>query len=380
MVKRAIIAVHIADWILLPGMKRIAVFCNNLNANGTVKIALSQAEVLQQAGHRVHLFIFHPGGDFLPPPSISLHYVFNASAPQDLDARQRLLQQLVETVEAQAGRFDLFLSNSTKCDRVVAGCDFSPCYYFCHCALQQELLAELRHGPLKFWRRWLEARALIGKRIITVSEGIAAELRTTGWLRPQSVQTIYNPFQLERIRELAQETVADLPEEPFMIHVGRFTRQKRHDILFDALRRMPEAPPLVLLCNRPEKVRRLARKYGVESRILTPGFQHNPYAWIARASLMLLSSDYEGLPTVLIEALACGTPVVSTDCPYGPREILGEELAAYLVPRRDPQALATTAMACLRSPPSVSAPPILHAVASDVIVERYIALCDDSRT
>ncbi len=356
-------------------MKRIAVFCNNLNANGTVKIALSQAEVLQQAGHSVHLFIFHPGGDFLPPAGIALHQVFDEAQPLSLAASQQQLMRQVRAVEAEQGRFDLFLSNSTKCDRVVAGCDFAPCYYFCHCALQQELLAELRHGPFKFWRRWQEARALIGKRIITVSDGIAAELRGSRWLKPESVQTIYNPFQLERIRQLAQAPVEGLPDGPFMIHVGRFTRQKRHDILFDALRRMPDAPPLVLLCNRPEKVRRLAEKYGVADRIITPGFQHNPYAWIARAELMLLSSDYEGLPTVLIEALACGTPVVSTDCPFGPKEILTGPLATCLVPRRDPAALAATALACLRNPPDVTEPAILAAVAGEHIAAQYLALC-----
>lgn len=357
-------------------MKRVAIFCNNLNANGTVKVALSQAEVLQEAGQAVHLFIFHRQGDFLPPADVTLHYVFDDGSDLSLAKQQAQLRHCVRQVEASAGPFDLFLSNSSKCDRVVAGCDFAPCYYFCHCALQQELLVELGRGPIKFWRRWQEARALIGKSIITVSDGIAAELRATRWLKARSVQTIYNPFRLEEIRAKAREGVDGLPDEPFMLHVGRFTRQKRHDVLFAALRQMPTAPKLVLLCNRPEKVRQLAEKYGVADRILTPGFQHNPYAWMARAELLLLSSDFEGLPTVLIESLACGTPVVSTDCPHGPAEILTGELARYLVPRRDPARLAATALACLADPPDLSAPAILEAVSSSRIAAQYLALCE----
>ncbi len=356
-------------------MKRIAIFCNNLNANGTVKIALSQAEVLHEAGHHVDLFIFHQQGDFLPPAGVQVHYVFTGQRMKTLAQRQQFLMTRIRYFEAQQGAYHLFLSNSTRCDRVVSGCGFAPTYYFCHCALQQELLAELRHGPIKFWRRWQEARALIGQRIITVSEGIAEELRATRWLKAQQVQTIYNPFRLEHIRQQAAQPVDGLPGGRFMIHVGRFTRQKRHDVLFRALQQMPDAPPLVLLCNRPHKVRKLAARYGVADRIITPGFQHNPYAWIARAELMLLSSDYEGLPTVLIEALACGTPVVSTDCPYGPREILGEALAGYLVPRRDPAALARAALACLANPPALDTLPILDKVASPRIAARYLALC-----
>ncbi|MGI1988817.1 glycosyltransferase [Shewanella glacialipiscicola] len=356
-------------------MKKIAIFCHNFFANGTVKVALSQAEILHEAGQNVHLFVFHRAGDFAPPQHVTIHYLYGAKDKPSIAAQQQKLTEMVAKVE-QDGRFDLFLSNSTDCDQVVAGCDFSPCYYFCHCALKKELLMEIKRGPVHFWRRWKKARVLIGKKIITVSNGIADELRATSWLKPQSVQTIYNPFRLEEIKKKAQEIIADIPNEPYMIHVGRVTRQKRHDILFKALRDMPTAPKLVLLCNRPNKARKLAKKYGVEHRIITPGFQHNPYAWIAKAKLMLLSSDFEGLPTVVIESLACGTPVVSTDCPHGPNEILTGHLAKYLVPVRQPALLAQKALECLASPPSLEDLAILKAVDSQYIAQQYLNLAE----
>ena len=356
-------------------MKKIAIFCHNFYANGTVKVALTQAEILQEAGQDVHLFVFKQEGDFPPPKHVTIHYVYSNLKALTLKQQQQSLTQCVEDVENANGKFDLFLSNSTDCDTVVSGCNFDPCYYFCHCALKQELIMELKRGPVHFYRRWLKAKALIGKNIITVSEGIADELRNTRWLKAKSIQAIYNPFRIEEIKRKALEVNDEIPNEPFMIHIGRVTRQKRLDILFKALQAMPSAPKLVLLTNRPERARKIARKYNVEHRIITPGFQSNPYAWIARAKLMLLSSDFEGFGLVIVESLICGTPVVSTDCPYGPNEILTGELASYLVPRRNPKALAERALACLETPPNLEDIDIFEKVDSRHIAQKYIDLC-----
>ncbi|MGS0691929.1 glycosyltransferase [Shewanella sp. 30m-9] len=357
-------------------MKKIAIFCHNFYANGTVKVALTQAEILHEAGQDVHLFVFQQEGDFPPPKHVTIHYVYPNQKALTLKQQQQRLKQCVEDVENTKGKFDLFLSNSTDCDTVVSGCNFEPCYYFCHCALKQELIMELKRGPVHFYRRWSKAKALIGKNIITVSEGIADELRNTRWLKAKSIQAIYNPFRIEEIKRKALEANDEIPNEPFMIHIGRVTRQKRLDILFKALQAMPSAPKLVLLTNRPERARKIAKKYNVENRIITPGFQSNPYAWIARAELMLLSSDFEGFGLVIAESLICGTPVVSTDCPYGPNEILTGELAQYLVPRRQPQLLAEKALACLASPPIINNPEIFKVINSQYVAQQYINLAN----
>ncbi len=79
---------------------------------------------------------------------------------------------------------------------------------------------------------------------------------------------------------------------------------------------------------------------GLSDRVSVAGFQANPYPWIRGADLLILCSDHEGLPNVLVESLICGTPVVSTDCPSGPREILASDFPESLVPRGDAAALA----------------------------------------
>lgn len=359
--------------------KHIAIIAPNLHGNGAVRVTLNQAKALRDAGHRPELFILLAEGDFSVPDGIPVHYL----AQSDDGDKKRLsppsaqqLQQLVRQVENSQGAFDLFLSNTARCDKMAAACDFQPLYLISHCALRQELRDALKQGPLKLLKRIRQARVMHGRHVIGVSEGIAHELSHLSWLKPASVRAIYNAFPIDDIRALAAAPHPDLPAQPYMIHVGRLARQKRHDILFQALRRMPDAPPLVLLCNKPDKARALAQRYGVADRVIIPGFQTNPYPWIAGAELMLLSSDYEGLPTVLIEALICGTPVVSTDCPYGPAEILTGALARYLVPCRDPAALAQAAQACLNEQPDVRHAPILAQVTSQQVAAQLIELCN----
>jgi glycosyltransferase involved in cell wall biosynthesis len=118
----------------------------------------------------------------------------------------------------------------------------------------------------------------------------------------------------------------------------------------------------------------LIKKLGLEHDVSLPGFVMNPYAYMARASLFVLSSRWEGLPTVLIEALCCGTPVVSTDCPSGPREILKDGQYGQLVPVGDVDELARAIAAALNdrapSPPSESWQPY----DLENVVNQYIDL------
>jgi glycosyltransferase involved in cell wall biosynthesis len=199
-------------------------------------------------------------------------------------------------------------------------------------------------------RRERYRRLYGGRRLIAVSQGVADDLRG---LAPARVETIPNPFDFAEMKRLAAAPAA-LPPKPYVVHVGRFTGQKRHDVLLDAFARVAPPHRLVLLADPGPELERMIAERGLAGRVQIAGFQQNPYPWIASAELLVLCSDHEGLPNALVEALGLGVPVVSTDCPSGPREILGAGLAEWLVPVGDAAALAGAIVRALAERPDAA--------------------------
>ena len=148
---------------------------------------------------------------------------------------------------------------------------------------------------------------------------------------------IYNSYPFERIREEGECPLAF--EGPYIIHVGRFSPQKRHDLLFEAFSGLSLPHKLVLLTHKSEALEKMIGKYGLTERVYVAGFQEHPFPWIKGADVLVLCSDYEGLGNVLVESLILGTKVVSTDCLSGPKEIVGNLAQDCLVPTRDVSAL-----------------------------------------
>jgi glycosyltransferase involved in cell wall biosynthesis len=130
---------------------------------------------------------------------------------------------------------------------------------------------------------------------------------------------------------------------------------------------------LVVLTNNVKKLKKLVKKHNTKNKTVTSfNFKQNPYPLVRNAKALVLSSDYEGLGMVLIESLACGTPVVSTDCPHGPNEILVDDLAQFLSPVGDPKKL--TEKIDLAVNYQVTDPSILEKVDLDKVVDEYLSL------
>jgi glycosyltransferase involved in cell wall biosynthesis len=206
---------------------------------------------------------------------------------------------------------------------------------------------------------------------------VAADLHERLGIRSAETVVIYNPLQLGEIRRKALLPQAGVLEEPYVMHAGRYARQKRHDVLFDAYTHSKVPHRLVLLTKTSRALRELIASRGLTDRVTITGFIQNPFPWYANASALVLSSDFEGFPNVLVEALACGTPVVSTDCPSGPNEILTGPLSRYLAPCGEPAALGRCLASVIEAPPTID-PTIVDRFSEKVALEAIEALAKRS--
>lgn len=191
--------------------------------------------------------------------------------------------------------------------------------------------------------------------VIAVAERVADDAVDNFCVPRDLVEVIYNPILTGNILERASRPV-DHPwfgdhGPPVFVSVGRLTRQKNYPLLLRAFRDLTRERDarLVILGKGEERgnLEALTESLGVNESVSLPGFVDNPFAYVARASAFVLSSDWEGLPSVLIEALAVECPIVSTDCPSGPREILDGGRFGRLVPMGDRERLADAMAAIL---------------------------------
>ena len=193
--------------------------------------------------------------------------------------------------------------------------------------------------------------------IIAVSQGVAQSLAEALKLPASRIEVAYNPVVTAELKQKAQFTVAHpffSQPHPVILGVGRLDKAKDFATLIKAfalVRDQHEAKLCILGEGEArEELEALIKKLNVVSDVSLPGFVDNPYAYMAQAQLFVLSSVREGLPTVLIEAMACGTPVVATDCPSGPREILEGGKYGKLVAVKDTQAMAASMIETLTQP------------------------------
>lgn len=219
---------------------------------------------------------------------------------------------------------------------------------------------------------------------MTVSNGVAQDLARRADLPQNRIVTIYNPVVNQEIFELKTRQPVDHPwyapgEPPLVLSVGRLNLSKDYSTLLKAFANLRSKRPARLMILGEGELRTelecLADTLGIAGDVALPGWTSNPFAHMARASLFVLSSAFEGLPTVLVEALACGCPVVSTDCPSGPAEILDGGRYGRLSPVGDAAALADAMAATLDSP---LPPDVLRKRADvfsvDAAIDRYLQL------
>jgi len=230
--------------------------------------------------------------------------------------------------------------------------------------------------------RWNYPRA---DRIIAVSHGSADDLAVVAHLPRDRIDVIYNPIITPEMI-----TKAKMPlnhpwfqpgEPPVILSIGRLNPQKDYPLLMQSFAGLRKSLPsrLLILGDGPERSRlfALADQLGLGEDFSLPGFVENPYPYMSKAGAFVLSSRWEGLPTVLVEALYCGTRLISTDCPSGPREILKGGQFGRLVPMGDLQGLTNAIQESLSMPYQPAPEPSWLPYTMNAVLDQYARVLFD---
>ncbi|MBT0587617.1 glycosyltransferase [Alteromonas oceanisediminis] len=165
----------------------------------------------------------------------------------------------------------------------------------------------------------------LANHIAAVSTGVADDLVENFGICAEKITVVYNAYEREALNRLADLPCPDLPEQPYILAAGRLTANKNFSLLLRAFARAALPFQLVILGQGDERValEKLASDLGIKEKVLFAGFQKNPYPYFKHATFFASSSNAEGFPNAIVEAMTLGKAVVVTDCPSGPAEILG---------------------------------------------------------
>ncbi|MBS0639997.1 MAG: glycosyltransferase [Acetobacteraceae bacterium] len=325
----------------------IAIYVHDLSPGGVERQCLALAKELQRRGAQVTLVVHRLQGELLPllPNDLPVVDLAGTRTLHDAVRLRRYLRQakpdiLVANVDHNnvAASLAKALAGSRTRTRLVI-CQHNPLTPGYHATVNW------KHRVVPLCYRLL-ARHI--DHAVAVSDGIARELVQIGGLRPEKVSTISNAVIgddfAQRAAAPAKHPWFDDADVPVFATAGRLVAMKDHRTLLHAfaLFRRQRAGRLMILGVGPmrEELERLAESLGVAADVAFLGFVQNPLPYMRQASAFVLSSRSEGFGNVLVEAMGCGTPVVATDCPYGPAEILAHDRYGVLAPQQNPSALA----------------------------------------
>lgn len=345
--------------------KTIVLAIFTLQGNGAERFALTLAKGLVNAGHDAHIVYFKPIIDLPVPDGVQLHHFDYA--------KYRILPKFCRpSIAARAfdhfvktciGTPDLVLSNLYPVDLILHKSQLPNV----HLVIHNTMSAEYRHAD-KAMIKHLQS-IYLAKSCIGVSQGVSDDFVKLFGDQSQ-IQTIYNPIDVQTVQ--ADADTFDIDQRNYLVHVGKFKTQKRHDILIRAYAKSQRLKPLVLVGTGPllEQSKQLVHELGLDQQVIFTGFQKNPYPWIKNADVMVVSSDFEGFSIAILESIALGTPVISTDCPSGPAEILPPQ---NLVPVQDIDALAAKIDEACQAPIQFQSPlKIMFSLAATV--QKYLNL------
>ena len=329
----------------------------SLNGGGAERAAVHILNALSPERWQRSMFLFSRTGPYLDEvdPSIQLE----SAAREGRSAQWRALRAFVTRTRPQVVvSFLSYFSVLTAVRAAAVGA---------HVVFNQQtpMSAFLADGDYPWRRGWRRTVFNAATRrgyaaadlIVTTSQGVADDLVTAFGVRRDHIAVVPNPVDLDAVREAARESLDPAFERawqaPVIVAAGRLAEAKNYPLLIDAmaiLRRSIDARLFILGAGDEEAaLRARIRERGLEYAITLCGFQKNPWKYIARADVFALSSHYEGFGNVLIEAMACGVPVVAT-VSAGTRDIVRDGVDGVLVERHQPEAFAGALASVLGDP------------------------------
>ncbi|MFP4572281.1 MAG: glycosyltransferase [Desulfobacterales bacterium] len=357
--------------------KKIAIFMPSLRGGGTERIMLTLAEGFTGRGYSVDLVLAAAEGPYLSlvPENVR---VVDLGASRMITALPKLAGYLRRERPASMLSAMNHVNVVAVWARMLSGARTRLVISERnHLSLSIETSGSIRLRLLTRFMRMAYPRA---DCIVSVSRGVSQDLAKTLGLSDDNIKVIYNPVVTPDLIESSQHPLDHpwfAPEEPpVILGCGRLCPQKNFSLLIRAfadLRKKRRARLMILGEGElRENLEAIIRELGMEHDISLPGFVSNPYAYMSKSSLFVLSSNWEGLPGVLVQAMACGSPVISTDCPSGPAEILENGKWGRLVPPNDAGALSGAMAEALDEPSYPDVTKRAGDFAADRAIQSYL--------
>ncbi|HEU0278141.1 MAG TPA: glycosyltransferase [Rhodanobacteraceae bacterium] len=360
----------------------ISLLLPHLRGDGAVRMMMTLAAGFHADGYRVDLLVANSRGAYSKaiPNGIRLIDLHEKTPTRALFGLVRYLRRERPSVLMASEHYSgLPALYALKLSRLHA-----------HCVIRQDNTWGMDSARFKGLQRIITPRMVPrvfrAADIIAVSHGVARDLISHFPHLRNNTSVIYNPVispdLIAKSRAPLDHPWFRPSEPPVCVAIGRLAHAKGFDLLIEAFARVvgQVAARLLILGEGPERTRLEAQiaSLQMEGVCRLEGYCPNPYPFLHNANVFVLSSRFEGLPTVLIEALAVGAPVIATDCPSGPREILADGRYGTLVAPEDPEQLATAILEHLRHPAPAASDlgDWLHQFDVDASVRKHIELIE----
>ncbi len=357
----------------------LAFFLPNLDGAGAERVLLNLANGMAARGYAIDVVVASAKGAFLEQVSPDITIV-DLNAPRVFASIKPLagyLKKVQPTVLLSAIHANFVAVMAQK----ISGAPT-------RIAVSQHAHITAYAQNSNNWRARLEpqfARLLFPQadHIIAVSNGVAESLTEASGIAPAKIDVIYNPVITPELAEKRRAPFqhpwfAGETRVPVMLAVGRLMAQKQFSDLIEAFAqvRANRQAKLIILGEGEERPRleQQIQSLNLTEDVSLTGFVDNPYAYMANADLFVLSSIFEGLPTVMVEALYCDLPIVATDCPSGPYEILAGGRYGRLTPVGNPTKLAENILAALDGNVPQPTPESWQPYTMDFVIDQYLAL------